>query len=180
MKWRLRFFVFRLITRDQLCSCLPSLSRRPGGSSFALARPVYETLLRGTWFSVCGTDDLARQFQDTDEFPGGKLQNTVKAIEAALDRGGYPEATKIFSKVQNGKLITTMHSLTHGGWKIVGPYLSGEGVGCSFNEGEVCEVIHYAKVMASYVVAYMIDLLSRYDKEAAIAINTRFDEIDEG
>lgn len=60
--------------------------------------------------------------------------------------------------------------------RIVGPYLAGDGVGCSFKDTDVRELIDFAEAFAYYVVVYMIELQGRYDRDRAIELTRMLDK----
>ncbi len=144
------------------------------GSAFALARPMYETLLRGAWFMYCGDEKSAEHFSTKDEFRGGTLKDTCDSIKACLDAAKYPAEADIFSKVY--AMRGTLHSFTHGGMKIVGPYLSGDEVGSSYEDADIRELIDFAEAFAYYCVTYMIELQGHYDRDRAVELSRLIDE----
>lgn len=79
-------------------------------SAFALVRPMYETLQRGWWFTLCASDEQAARMVDDDVFVGGSLT----AVAAAIDARPPFLGTGFFSghAQEDWNLY---HSFTHGG-----------------------------------------------------------------
>lgn len=113
-------------------------------SAFALMRPMYETLQRGWWFTLCATDAQTVRFVDEDVFVGGNLVQVTAAIEAhpPLQNSGF------FSGLVQAEW-NLYHSFTHGGLAALAVYGHRPNLTPHFSPDMIMSVLDNAARMSA-------------------------------
>lgn len=152
-------------------SITPGLNLIP--SSFALVRPMYETLQRGWWFTICATDLHATRFIDDDIFSGGSLAQVAESIETQPPF----QNTGFFSRFAQGEW-NLYHSFTHGGRAALAIYGHREDMDPDFDPAVILTMLDNAasmSAMATFGMCWVSNLYSpdqvapRYQEITAIA-----------
>lgn len=127
-------------------------------SAFALMRPMFETLLRGWWFTLCATDAQAARFVNDDDFVGGSLAQ----VAAAIDCHPPFQGTDFFSRFVQAD-IALYHSFTHGGRAALTVYGHRPNLDPNFSPGTVITVLDNAARSAAVAALGMCSVCREYD-----------------
>lgn len=121
------------------------------GSSAALARPLIEATIRGTWLSTCGNEKIANDvFSGTHKFKD--LRKLTQDIDAA--QGG-----NVFESQYN-LLFPAFHDFTHGAARQILRRFKDGKVEASFTINELIQLINIAN---SYLLIMLTNLVSYFN-----------------
>lgn len=108
--------------------------------SFALARSVFETHVRGLWLSHCATDsDLAR-------FQRDKINSSFTEMIAAIER--IPQFSDGILERARVAGFDAMSSYTHGGFSQISRRIGADFIEPHYPEEERIEVIRFSTSFA--------------------------------
>lgn len=129
-------------------------------SAFALMRPMYETLQRGWWFTLCATDADAATFVSEDKFVVRKLVDVAAAIEAhpPFQKGGF------FTHLDQ-KEWDLYHSFTHGGLRALAVYGHRPNLDPDFNPDTIMLILSSAARMSAVAAMGMCWVCREYDRK---------------
>lgn len=131
------------------------LDTRLPGPAWSLARPLFESYVRGHWLLHCAPDAAIEKFND-GICP--KLPNLLKAIGTDAESGG----AWIHANKAN---LTAFHNLTHGGSEHVKRRISATAIEPSYPELELEGLVTFGIEVRIRIGA---ELLSLIGNEAAI------------
>jgi len=131
-------------------------------SAFALVRPMYETLQRGWWFTLCATDAQAAIFVNNDQFRGGSLVQVATAIEEHPPFAG----TGFFSGFAQ-KEWGLYHSFTHGGRAALEVYGHRPNLDPNFDPATIIAVLDNVSRMSAVATMGMCWVSRIYDAARA-------------
>lgn len=120
------------------------------GSAFALARSIFESMMRGLWISVCATEEQIKDFESKDEFPLN-MTDMSKAIDERISPGEPGEAG--FFEDLKTRAWKAMCSYTHTGLLQLGRRFTGHNVEPSYTDGEIFEATTTATTCVLLLVA---------------------------
>lgn len=110
-------------------------------SAFALARPVFESFIRGTWLTHCSTDEQVQSFSTGWSPP--KIKNLLGDIES---KPGYSENNLSAIKASSWD---SMCSYTHTGGLKIQRWQTESSVEPQYRQTEVEEVLSFVNLFAS-------------------------------
>lgn len=127
-------------------------------SAFALVRPMYETLQRGWWFTLCASDAQAARMVDDDVFVGGSLTQVAAAIDTRPPFLG----TAFFSRHAQEDW-NLFHSFTHGGRAALAMYGNRPNLNPDFDIEVIFSLLDNAARMSAVAAMGMCFACSPYD-----------------
>jgi len=101
------------------------------GSSFVLARSIFESAYRGLWINFCASDSEIERFEKHDEFPVN-MTDMARAIDAKYHGYGFFEGLK-------NRAWTALCSYTHTGMLQLGRRFTGHSVEPAYTDQEIFE-----------------------------------------
>ena len=107
-------------------SILALAEKQHFGSAFALARPQFESYVRGVWFQCCATKEQLQHFTADNNPPG--IDQLIEAIE---EQPAYSE--KILSGLK-ARIWGALCGFTHGGYVQVSWRITPEEITSDFSE----------------------------------------------
>ena len=111
-------------------------------SAFALARPLYEALVKGIWLHRCANETDLEQYASGKEFEQvGPLTEELLQLEPSSVVSRQVRSVK-------QKYWKILSSLTHVGHQQVRRWLSPNGVEPKYQEGEIKELANFVGFMA--------------------------------
>jgi len=129
-------------------------------SAFALVRPLYETLQRGWWFTLCATNSQAERFVNDDQFVGGSLVQVAAAIDARPPFAG----TGFFSRFAQEEW-NLYHSFTHGGRAALAMYGHRPNLDPDFDTDVLLTLLDNVNRMAAVATMGMCWVCGIYDRQ---------------
>lgn len=123
------------------------VANRLYGSAFALARPIYEALVRGLWIWQCATDEQIQKIIKKDEIKPS-FRELVENIEEK-------ENPKIVGQVLNEvrkRHWKSLSSLTHTGWLQIERRNTKEHIESNYDENEIEHIVGFADALALLAV----------------------------
>ncbi|MDH5824196.1 hypothetical protein QFW77_14540 [Luteimonas sp. RD2P54] len=127
-------------------------------SAFALVRPMYETLQRGWWFTLCASDAQAARLIDDDAFVGGSLTQ----VAAAIDVQPPFQNTEFFSRFAQEEW-NLYHSFTHGGRAALAVYGHRPNLDPDFDPGTIVALLDNAARMSAVAALGMCWVCGHYE-----------------
>ncbi|WP_425250865.1 DUF6988 family protein [Geothrix campi] len=125
-----------LLLKEKLC-----------GPAFSLARPVFETFVRGLWLSYCATEE------DLNRFRRDKVKPTLSEIITALEI--LPQFSEgVLSRVK-ATGFDYMSSYTHGGFQQIVRRIGDDVLEPQYNDDEQIEI---TRSTTSYVLLAGIEI----------------------
>ena len=123
------------------------------GSAFTLARPLFETFVRGVWIKNCATDGEIESYKN-DKFSNkfGEIVKDIEGIEAF-------KSGALSSLKKNG--WDAMCSYTHGGILQISRRFNNSEILPDYIEEEVVEVI---KLAQSFALLSVIQIAAEINK----------------
>ncbi len=88
-------------------------------SAFALLRPLFDAVYRGTWISLIATDDEIDNFSTNENFKIKPTQKLAKDIDKKINATVFHDVYE-----QNSSLL---HGMTHGGIEQIGHQFDKDG-----------------------------------------------------
>lgn len=138
------------------------------GSSFALVRPIAETLYRAAWVNACASPQQLKQIVSDDDFDFPK--DMMQQIDAAY-------STQSFFRNLKRDTWNSMCSYTHSGLLQINRRFGGKDgyVGSNYSEAEILEVLRATTAML-IIIAILFFKSTGCEKEALevekIGLNT--------
>ena len=118
------------------------LEGRKTGSAFALARPIFEALVKGLWLYHCATDKQLEKYAEGLELDGiAKLTESLLAVD-------LPAVVTVSLHQVKTKYWKTLSSLTHVGHSQVRHWLNEEGVQANYPDAALRELTNFAGFMS--------------------------------
>ncbi len=133
------------------------------GPALALARPLFETYVRGTWLLNYATNKEIDKFIDSDECPN--FPGLLKAIGDSATSGG---AWILANKNVN---LDSFHSLTHGGSAHVRRRVTQDAIEPNYPESELETLIQFGIEVRIRIGAELLALMN--DKIALEELHER-------
>lgn len=110
------------------------------GSAFALARPLFETFIRGVWLNKCANEsDLKKYQKDQLKKTFGELIKEVEALDVFK--------SNVLSNLKK-QAWEAMCSYTHGGIQQIGRRVSMGVYSPDYKPGEIKEVLNLSQAFA--------------------------------
>jgi hypothetical protein len=115
------------------------------GSAFALARSIFESAFRGTWFLLCATDVQLQYFDENDELPpdASNRQMNMSSMATAIDAatGCDPKDPDKFSFTDlKNRGWKALCSYSHSGMLQIGRRFQNDNVEPAYTDAEIIEV----------------------------------------
>jgi hypothetical protein len=118
------------------------LEIRLHASAFALARPLYEALIKGMWLGLIATEEVAERHAR-----GKELDQVAPLIEQLQSTELPPVVSAQLQKVKQ-KYWKVLSSLTHAGHAQVRNWLNATGVQPAYEPAALEELVNFACFMA--------------------------------
>ena len=150
-----------LIVHDHHRAIAVLLEKKLYASAFALARPLYEALVRGMWLSHCAPES------QLEAFAGGKELKPLNDLTDDLLASELPPLVSSSIRNVKQKYWKVMSSFTHAGHAQVKRWLSAAGVEPTYQDAEVKEISNFTAFMT--LVATM-EMARLSNNEAALQI----------
>jgi hypothetical protein len=125
-------------------------------SAFALARPVFESFLRGTWLTHCATADQVESFSTGESPP--KINQLLQDIE---NKPGYDG--KVLSSIKASSW-SSMCEYTHTGGLQIQRWQTESTVEPKYSIDEVEEVLAFTNLFACLSAIEMVGISGNEDK----------------
>lgn len=129
-------------------------------SAFALARPVFESFIRGTWLTHCATDVQVEEFSTGWSPP--KIDLLLKELES---KPGYDG--KVLSTIKASSW-TSMCAYTHTGGLQIQRWQTEYSVEPQYDQEEVEEVLEFTNLFASLSAVEMVEISGIEEKLEAL------------
>jgi len=129
-------------------------------SAFALARPVFESFLRGTWLIHCATDDQVNSFSTGWSPP--KIDRLLEDIE---NKPGYDG--KVLSAIK-ASTWNSMCEYTHTGGLQIQRWQTESSVEPKYSNDEVEEVLAFTNLFVSLAAIEMVGICGSEEKFEAL------------
>ena len=129
-------------------------------SAFALARPVFESFLRGTWLTHCATDDQVESFSTGWSPP--KINQLLEDIES---KPGYDG--KVLSAIKASSW-SSMCEYTHTGGLQIQRWQTESSVEPTYSKDEVEEVLAFTNLFACLAAIEMVGISGSEEKFEAL------------
>ena len=129
-------------------------------SAFALARPVFESFLRGTWLLHCSTDEQVESFSTGWSPP--KIDRLLTDLE---NKPGY--SGKVLSAIKASSW-NSMCEYTHTGGLQIQRWQTETSVEPKYNQDEVEEVLAFSNLFASLSAIEMVGISGSEDRFEAL------------
>ncbi len=115
------------------------------GSAFALARSIFESAFRGTWFLLCATDAQLQYFDENDELPldASNRRMNMSSMASAIDTvtGCDPKNPDDFSFTDlKNRGWKALCSYSHSGMLQIGRRFQSNNVQPAYTDAEIVEV----------------------------------------
>ena len=135
------------------------LEKKLYASSFALARPLYEALVKGMWVNHCALDSQIEAFARGREL-GSLNELTDELLTSALP-------TVISTSIRNvkEKYWKVMSSFAHAGHAQVKRWVNSTGVKPTYEDAEIKELSNFTAFMA---VAASLEIARLSGNESAL------------
>lgn len=136
------------------------IAYRQYGPAFALARSIYEAVVRGVWLRLCATDCQMQKVMD-DIFPS--LRSLLSAIQNK-DADLGQTLDKIMER--HGPMF---HSLVHTGFAQISRRITQEHIEPNYDEKEIGRILEFADglaILAGFQIAILAD-----DSELAVELD---------
>ena len=129
------------------------------GSAFSLARPTFETYVRGVWLLRCASQEEVKKFtrDKIDKSPG----DMIGEIEALQDYD-----VGVLSKVKK-EAWSAMCSYAHGGYRQAVRRITPDQIRADYSEDEMLEVIRSSNTIALLAASEIFSMAKRKDLEEA-------------
>jgi hypothetical protein len=151
------------IVQDHHHSIVLLIQNQRFAAAFALARPAFESFLRGEWLAHCATDQEVEDFVSDKDPP--KLDSLLQALEKLPAYShGYLSAVKTMD-------WAALCSFTHTGGLHVQRWLSESGIEPTYSPEEVLKILKFAHLL-SLTSAMAVAQLSA-DEELALKMFAR-------
>lgn len=112
------------------------------GSAFALWRPQFETLVRGTWLAQCASASLVEGFLEDPKFEFPKVNAMlVEMQEFSVEVLGELQWVK-------DRYYKLMHDLTHGGRQQAFARYGQDGIGECIPDDDAVKLLSTSAIMA--------------------------------
>ncbi len=138
------------------------------GAALALARPLFESYVRGIWLLKTATDD------DTDKFLSGeyyfKISNLVEAIGNDPDTDG-----KWINEIKEAHL-RVMHDLTHGGTSHINSRCFPNLIEPNYSEEHLIALVMLGIEIKIRICRVMLSMLQKDD--ALNSLNKRAEDLE--
>ena len=110
------------------------------GSALALIRPLFEGFVRGLWLlQVATVEDVDRAGQDV--FPS--FSQLIQGLEEPVS--GNPGGALTMIKAHRWSELC---SYTHTGFRQIGARLTTDGLGCGYEDSQLCDALLWADSIA--------------------------------
>ena len=119
-------------------------------SAFALARPVFESFLRGTWLTHCATDQQVESFSTGTSPP--KVDRLLEDLES---KPGYDG--RVLSAIKASSW-NSMCAYTHTGGLQIQRWQTESSVEPKYSNDEVEEVLAFSNLFASLSAVEMVGI----------------------
>ena len=119
-------------------------------SAFALARPVFESFLRGTWLTHCATDDQVNAFST-----GWSPPKSNRLLDDIENRPGYDG--KVLSAIRASSW-SSMCEYTHTGGLQIQRWQTESSVEPKYSKEEVEEVLAFTNLFACLSAIEMVGI----------------------
>jgi hypothetical protein len=107
-------------------------------SAFALARPLYESLVKGLWISHFADDTTA------EKYAVGKELDDIERLTKRLLEADLPSVVTSHVRRIKERYWKALSSLTHGGHAQVHRWLNPEGVAPNYQVVELTELANFS------------------------------------
>ena len=130
------------IVHEHHRSIMLLVANRLYGSAFALARPIYETLVRGLWIWQCATEEQIQKIIDKDDIglPLSELLSDIEEKEESKYLG--QELNKV--KEKHWKSLS---SFTHTGFHQIARRNTPEHIESNYDENEIEHIVGFADAL---------------------------------
>lgn len=140
------------------------------GAALALARPLFESYVRGIWLLKTATDDDTDKFLSGKHYPQFDIANLVKAIGNAPATGG-----KWINEIKEAHL-RVMHDLTHGGTSHINSRCLPNLIEPNYSEDHLITLVILGIEIKIRICRVMLSMLQKDD--ALNSLNKRAEDLE--
>lgn len=110
-------------------------------SAFALARPQYESLVKGLWLGYFATESVA------EEIARGEELDKIDPLTKQLLGADLPPVVGVHIRNIKQRYWKTLSSLTHAGHQQIRRWLNPNGVAPNYQDAEVKDLANFSSFM---------------------------------
>ena len=165
-------FIDQMIEHHE--SMLLLIRNGKAGSAFALARSIFESMVRGMWINLCATDAQIEKFEKKDELPLTMAEMTT-AIDTTTSDPSDPH--QFFTNFKNNAW-KHLCSYTHTGLLQLGRRFTGHNVEPAYRDAEIVEVTTSMTTCILLLVGrFLLTQKHRDESKAAEALIETYGEL---